>query len=970
MKFGDNANLHFHVQILLQLALASTFVSGETASSAQAQSIGDGTKLHDSSHGPSAARAKCPQKCICKANDITTEQWHIQCHDQMLADLKVPSGTTYLQLHNVTTAQLQDLSSIGSQSLLEFKLSASGLEELHPNTFRSSSVLERLDLGENRLSEIPQDVFEPLVHLKFLNISSNRLLHVTDDLLKSLTSLTELDISHNNLHTSQPDVFRHLRSLKTLDLSHNQISSIVDSFSNENLESLALSHNKLRDIHTHAFAELRNLRSLDLSHNSLEIISKDLFRSTHLLKHLDLSNNKIKQISGNMFSSLKQLTYLNVANNRIETLDDSLFSANTELEKLILDNNNIDSLSREKMVGLYSLKVLSAKNNKRIRDFHKPLSTNIHYLDLSGNAMIRPPAFLKELKALKSLRLADNSWLCDCQMQWFAAWFEEHRSVVDESQSCDRLLDLECSPPMSMRNSSLQYIEMKMNTTLDCQIVGYPPPSITWVTPMGIVFHHFPPKDVSLDDGTSPVFSNHPPVHNQEMVAEPSDENSRIRVLDNGMLFIRQVVRTDAGFYTCFASNALANLTTQVIVRFDPDTFYNFKLTSIIIGASCAAGFLLATFIAHLIIFICKKCGWTCCCVNDEDEIPRMKQIYQVVDSLEQYKTQQLEKLRENYTMQVHKIKENCAEQVDWLRDSYQGQVRNLRGIRDYGTSHLGSLRDQYMDQMRRVRDYSNGQLSWVRENYVFQRSRIRKFSSHQVLWFRESYKYQQQTLNKILENLPSLYFENCRSGSCGQSVQSNLDQKGVEVEEEDDVEKIDDYIKSKISNLTRPSRLDEVLDEQSVYFTPSDQSMSPQSPCSFPRGMSDEENETSTTEPLRAPFFFTMHDKAAPGVSGLMTMHSIPMIDDDVTPCPVFQGTSRDIHPSTSLPAMRISHVPNDYSSSDDDEISRYTGYQPLHRDTVKARLQQNGESSSKMIKIPSRSPSSSDSPQHETAL
>lgn len=31
------------------------------------------------------------------------------------------------------------------------------------------------------------------------------------------------------------------------------------------------------------------------------------------------------------------------------------------------------------------------------------------------------------------------------------------------------------------------------------------------------------------------------------------------------------------------------------------------------------------------------------------------------------------------------------------------------------------------------------------------------------MLRLREGYKYQQQTLNKVLENLPSFYFENCR---------------------------------------------------------------------------------------------------------------------------------------------------------------------------------------------------------------
>lgn len=75
-------------------------------------------------------------------------------------------------------------------------------------------------------------------------------------------------------------------------------------------------------------------------------------------------------------------------------------------------------------------------------------------------------------------------------------------------------------------------------------------------------------------------------------------------------------------------------------------------------------------------------------------------------------------------------------------------------------TSYLSSC---VLFQVKRVRDYSTNQLGWVRENYVFQRNKIRKFSAHQVIRLREGYKYQQQTLNKVLENLPSFYFENCR---------------------------------------------------------------------------------------------------------------------------------------------------------------------------------------------------------------
>lgn len=115
---------------------------------------------------------------------------------------------------------------------------------------------------------------------------------------------------------------------------------------------------------------------------------------------------------------------------------------------------------------------------------------------------------------------------------------------------------------------------------------------------------------------------------------------------------------------------------------------------------------------------------------------------------------------------------------------------------------------------MKRVRDYSTSQLNWVRENYVFQRNKIRKFSAHQVLRLRESYKYQQQTLNKVLENLPNLYFDNCRSGSCGKSDSMVFDPN------KDDFNGMDTYFKAKLDNLVAGASLDDVNSE---YYTPTE---------------------------------------------------------------------------------------------------------------------------------------------------
>jgi len=48
--------------------------------------------------------------------------------------------------------------------------------------------------------------------------------------------------------------------------------------------------------------------------------------------------------------------------------------------------------------------------------------------------------------------------------------------------------------------------------------------------------------------------------------------------------------------------------------------------------------------------------GWLgkcCCCCRRDRVSPRARHIYQMLDHIEQYKTQQLERLRDNYTQQV-----------------------------------------------------------------------------------------------------------------------------------------------------------------------------------------------------------------------------------------------------------------------------------------------------------------------------
>merc|ERR1719369_738034 len=133
-----------------------------------------------------------------------------------------------------------------------------------------------------------------------------------------------------------------------------------------------------------------------------------------------------------------------------------------------------------------------------------------------------------------------------------------------------------------------------------------------------------------------------------------------------------------------------------------------------------------------------------------------------MVDSIETYRIQQLEKLRENYQSNSLRIRDNYAMQVDRLREHYS----NTRGASQVATESYQSVKDQYFDQINKMREYSNSQLARSHENYIFQRQRLRKFSAQNYLKIRETGKYTQKTLNRVLENMPAVAdLTSCRQG-------------------------------------------------------------------------------------------------------------------------------------------------------------------------------------------------------------
>ncbi|XP_014487524.1 PREDICTED: leucine-rich repeat and immunoglobulin-like domain-containing nogo receptor-interacting protein 3 [Dinoponera quadriceps] len=774
---------------------------------------------------PSVASSRCPGGCEC-AEGSSNDGGSLVCAERSFLGLGLPGDATSVSLRNVRAAAIPVAALETSVKLRSLLWTSSGIERVEPGVFRATAHLERLDLGDNRLAELPSDVFHPLHQLQYLNLTGNRLVALPRLLFHGLDRLQEIRLAANRLSVLPYQAFAPARELARLDLGGNLLVSLPDhSFRlNERLQELRLAGNRLTKLPSRLFSGLARLRVLDLAANEIDALPRGLFNELSALEHLDLRSNPIARLSDVAFQGLADLRWLGLSHLPIVSLPKDLWRPVSRLRTLLLSGTKLENLRNENLGGLGQLETLEMRDSplREIGQLTLNETPSLRRLDLRNNDLTFLPANVAHLSLLDELQLQGNPWACDCRMFWFVKWAESRthlRAAFQSGLRCGHEEDevdifrtlryLNCSAPTLVRATGTQRYLLLSPVLLECEFNGNPAPSLTWVTPNGLVFHWMP------DPGFPDAFVEHPPVHG--WLPNPPPIDGRIRILENGSLYISALLREDVGLYKCTADSPIANHTAYVTLHMDPVTLHNIKILSIVVGAICAAGFLLLTLFLQLLRYVFFKCGcikWCSCC-RRVGVTPRAKQIYQMLDNIEQYKSQQLERLRENYTQQVHRIKDNCVQQVEWIRDSYEGQMRHIRDIRDYGTTHLTALRDQYYDQVKRVRDYSTSQLNWVRENYVFQRNKIRKFSAHQVLRLRESYKYQQQTLNKVLENLPNLYFDNCRSGSCGKSDSMVFDPA------KDDLNGMDTYFKAKtIDDLAAGPSQEDVNSE---YYTPTE---------------------------------------------------------------------------------------------------------------------------------------------------
>jgi len=563
----------------------------------------------------------CPQLCTCLHEHRSSSPPFLgmNCHDRDFAGIEIPINVTHLSFVVVNITILHATTFRNATLLRNITWQNSSIMQIDHDTFYKLKRLGMLDLSKNKLETMHVKTFHPLSELKLLNLSQNMLYDLPEHIFEGLDILEELSLSHNEFHVIPFQVFAPLKLLKLLDLSYNTIALIPDDFflPNQYITSLFMQGNNLASLSSQSFAGLSNLRTLDLSNNTLSHLPRNLFGGLKNLQYLNLGRNSIKELSSNSFYDLNMLAWLNLSDNPLQCLPTKLFSLCSNLDTLIIANTQLKVLLDTDLSGLTNLKTLIVNNNvylREIDDYTLVHCPHLQHIDFSGNNLTKLPQSLSTLSNVQKLNLGSNPWTCDCRMLWFLQWSKNLTLVENElicaspayinanrSNMLHTLRGLNCKATQLVSSTPPLLYGLGSDALLECSFAGSPSPSITWITPMNLALHWNPNPTIPDE------FSKHPYAHYSNLTVLSGEDKARVQILDNGTLYIRNILRSDCGRYTCFATNPAANVTAYVVLSLDPITIYHIKIVSILVGAASAVAFLFAILLIHLLKYVYQR---------------------------------------------------------------------------------------------------------------------------------------------------------------------------------------------------------------------------------------------------------------------------------------------------------------------------------------------------------------------------
>ncbi|XP_067657189.1 toll-like receptor 13 [Haliotis asinina] len=310
--------------------------------------------------------------------------------------------------------------------------------------------------------------FRSLVNLQALKINMHQLKFFNATGLSQLVNLTSLDLSTNRL--SSFSLTENLPKLKHLNLGQNDLTEIPQLCLNMSvptiprLSILILQDNAIRILETRGISCLKNMKKLVLSQNRIETLNDNVFATLAQLTELQLSRltslQYVEHLAFNSTSLSKILFTENPKMTNRKFKPASLFSETPNLATLDLTNTKLDISVNELKALLLTLK--NVKHLTMQRTFIKELPTGVfsklsklENVSFSGNMLtgwskdvfanvtnikhiffdgcniktINESSLPLEFRlSIKEIDLANNPFVCTCDLLWFKTWLDKVRS--------------------------------------------------------------------------------------------------------------------------------------------------------------------------------------------------------------------------------------------------------------------------------------------------------------------------------------------------------------------------------------------------------------------------------------------------------------------------------------------------------------------------------------------------------------
>uniref|UniRef100_A0A8C2XDR5 Reticulon 4 receptor-like 1b n=1 Tax=Cyclopterus lumpus TaxID=8103 RepID=A0A8C2XDR5_CYCLU len=231
----------------------------------------------------------CPRHCICYTAPTTVS---CQAHNFLSVPEGIPPDSERIFLQNNKIHRL--LRGHFSSNTVTLWIYSNNITYIEPSTFHGFTLLEELDLGDNRhLRSLAEDTFHGLNRLNALHLYRCGLSSLPNNIFQGLRNLQYLYLQDNHLKFLQDDTFMDLH----------------------NLSHLFLHGNRLWSLNQNTFRGLRALDRLLLHQNQIEWVDRLAFHDLKRLTTLYLFNNSLIQLSGQCLDTLPALEYLRLNDN-------------------------------------------------------------------------------------------------------------------------------------------------------------------------------------------------------------------------------------------------------------------------------------------------------------------------------------------------------------------------------------------------------------------------------------------------------------------------------------------------------------------------------------------------------------------------------------------------------------------------------------------------------------------------------